>query len=404
MPIVFDSSRMPGDRIGRGAKSKSYTSLDRGAAPAGVDPAQWSANPYAQFDYRHTWWQKLWEGLGFRSKFDEYRDSMALNAAEYDAQLAEKAHNEAYDNPLAQAQRQRAAGLNPDLNGNVDSGSASPMEPDPNAPISPGYNDPIPIVQGFADTIMSAFTGAIGLAKDAFSLFVLKNDVDAGRIGNSASIVDFAMKNAIRFIPDSYPEGDPEWINRAVSQAMDSSAGFMSKKQAKMYERALKAFYNSAPTQADQWKAWNESQTGKFDYFKRTSSEFFQDGTDEVLRIITDNLMKVQDKIFKQGLNLDSLKQQKESQYLQSVDPSLQGQVENVTNQRNIESGQIDYYLNEALGSIIEDLHDRSESGKKGHGFAQVALLVFSVLRMMNFSKTSGVQSGKPVNTTSFGF
>lgn len=114
--------------------------------------------------------------------------------------------------------------------------------------------------------------------------------------------------------------------------------------------------------------------------------------------------MKVQDKIFKQGLNLDSLRQQNEGEYLESIDPSLQGQVENVTNQRNIESGRIDYYLNEALGSIVEDLRDRSESGRKGHGFAQVALLVFSVLRMMNFSKTSGIYNGKPVNTTSFGF
>lgn len=370
------------------AISKIYSSdpTRSQVAPEGVDSQQWSANPYANFDYKHTWWQKLWEGLGFRSKFDEFRDSLALNSKEYDSQLMEKAHNEQYDSALSQVERQRQAGINPDLVGNVDAGSSSGMEPDPNAPISPGYNDPAPIFKAFADTIFSAFTGSLGLAKDAMSLFQMKNDVDAGNISKSADIVDYAMNMARQFIPESYPEGDASWVNRAVDQAFDVGSMALSKKQQKQFRRALTSFYQSAPTQAEQWKAWNESQSGKFDYFKRTSSEFFQDGTDDVLRIITNNLMKVQDKIYKQGLNLESLKQQKEGEYLQSVDPSLQGQVENVTNQRNIESGQIDYYLNEALGSIVEDLRDRSESGKKGHGFAQVALLVFSVLRMMNFS------------------
>lgn len=387
------------------AKVQNFSSRTRspGSVPSGVDAQQWNANPYANFDYRHAWWQKIWEGLGFRSKFDEYRDSMAMNANEYEAQLLEKGHNEQYDSASAQAQRMRQAGLNPDLQ-NVDSGGSSGMEPDPNAPIQPGYNDPVPIIQGFANTVMSAFTGAIGLAKDAMSLFQLKNDVDSGNISKSSSIVDYAMNMARQFIPESYPEGDSGWVNRAVDQAFDVGSMVLSKKQQKQFRRALTSFYQSAPTQAEQWKAWNESQTGKFDYFKRTSSEFFQDGTDDVLRIITNNLMKVQDKIFKQGLNLDSMRQQNEGEYLESVDPSLQGQVENVTNQRNIESGQIDYYLNEALGSIVDDLRDRSESGRKGHGFAQVALLVFSVLRMMNFSKTSGISNGKPVNTTSIGF
>lgn len=384
--------------------TQDTVSVSRGSMPKGVDPMQWESNPYANFDYRHTWWQKLWEGLGFRSRFDEYRDSMALNAREYDAQLAEKAHNEEYDSPLAQVQRQRAAGLNPDLNGSVDSGSFSPMEPDPNGPIDPGYNDPVAIVQGFANTVMSAFTGSIGLAKDALSLFQMRNDVESGNLSNSASIVDYAMNVARQFIPEAYPEGNPNWVNQASDEAFDVGSIVLNKRQQKQFRRALSAFYQSAPTQAEQWKAWNASQTGKLDYFKRTSSEFFGDGTDEVLRVITDNLMKVEDKIFKQGLDVRSQELENTGEYLQSFDPSLQGQVENITNQRNIESGKIDYYLNEALSSIVEDLRDKSESGKKGHGFAQVALLVFSVLRMMNFSKTSGISNGKPVNTTSFGF
>lgn len=377
-----------GAKVGRFESRPGYTSV----APAGVDAVQWAANPYATFDYRHTWWQKLFEGLGFRSKFDEYRDSMALNAAEYEAQLAEKAHNEQYDSAQEQVNRQRLAGINPDIAGNVGAGSSSPTQPDPNAPISPGSDDPGQILSGFANVVMSAFTGSIGLAKDALSLFQLKNTVDSGKIGNSQSIVDYAMNLARRFIPASYPEGDPDWVNRASDLAFEVGSQGLNKRQRKQLRESLRSFYSSAPTQVEQWKAWNESQTGKLDYFKRTSSSFFGDGSDEVLRIITDNLMKVQDKIYSSGLQVESKELQNKQEYLDAVDPTLQGTVENVTNERNLASGHIDAVLNECIDSIITDLRDRSESNKRGHSMAQIALLVFSVLRMVNFSP-SGVSA-----------
>ena len=376
-------------------------------APRGVDALQWSNNPYANFDYKHTWWQKLWEGLGFRSKFDEYRDSMALNANEYESQLLEKAHNEQFDSASSQVQRLREAGINPDISGDVDSGSSSGMEPDPNAPISPGYNDPSGVIEGFANTVLSCFTGAIGLAKDGLSLLQMRNDVDSGVLGNSKSIFDFALESARNFIPEQYPEGDPSWVNRAVDQAFDSTAMFMSNKQQRMFRRALSSFYSSAPTQAEQWKSWRENLSQKQGWFTESGSEFWSDN-DEVLRIITDNLAKYNDRILKASKQATALTAENESAYQGALDSALGAEVENATNKRNLHAADIDAILNECLDSIIQDLRDNSESGKRGHGLAQAALLMFSVLRMVNFSRssTSGTTPFGKVNTTSrnFGF
>lgn len=388
------------------SKIQNYSSRSGASsvAPDGVDQKQWSANPYANFDYRHTWWQKLWEGLGFRSKFDEYRDSMALNANEYEAQLAEKAHNEEFDSASAQAQRYREAGINPDINGDVGAGASSAMEPDPNAPISPGYDDPLQMVSGFANTIMSAFTGSIGLAKDALSLFQMRNDVESGNIGKSQSIVDYAMNMARQFIPESYPEGDADWVNRASQLAFDVGSAGLSKRQQRQFRSALNSFYQSAPTQAEQWKAWNESQTSKLEYFKRTSSKFFGDGTDEVLRIITDNLAKTTDQIFERGLRVENLSAQKEAEYLENVDTGLKAETENASNESMRSQRSIDGILNSSIEGIIKDLSSYSHSNKPGHQFASVALLVFSVLRMMNFSTSSGHVGGLQSGKTSIGF
>lgn len=388
------------------AKSLLRTTNDslpsNGSAPSGVDENLWNNNPYAGLDYKHTWWQKLLEGLGFRSNYDKYRESMALNAQEYNAQLLEKAHNEEYDSAGAQVARERAAGINPDLAGNVDAGGSSPMEPDPNAPIEPSSDEGS--IGSFVNTLFGLFTTAIGLSKDVLSLGQLKNAVDSGNISNAKSILDFGMQTAVSFIPSQYPEGDPDWINRSSDLAYEIASPFMSKRQQKMFRRSISALYGSAPAQSEQWQSWLNSAKGKQSYFGLTSSELFGDGSDEVLRIISDNVAKYSDKIFWQSKKNELRGSENQGEYLEQIDPSLQADVENITNKRNLESGSIDAILNECLNSIVTDLRDRSESNKRGHSMAQVALLVFSLFRMMNFSRTSGIQNGKPVNTTSVGF
>lgn len=370
--------------LSRRNKSTTHQAYSPGEMPEGVDVRQWSANPYANFDYKHTWWQKLLEGLGFRTNYDQYKESMAVNAREYEAQLAEKAHNEEYDSPLAQSQRYREAGINPDINGDVSAGSSSPMEPDPNAPIQP--NADVDSIGQFANIVLGLFSTAVGLSQDVLSLGQIRNAVETGNIANAQGILDFGMKTAASFIPDQYPEGDSDWINRASSLAFDVTSPFLSKRQQKQYRQALNALYSSAPTQASQWKSWKENATNKIDWFQTTSSKFFGDGSDEVLRIISDNIMKYSDKIFEQGKMNEAQSAEKQAQYLNNIDTGLQAEVENVTNKRNLESGSIDAVLNECLNSIVQDLRDRSESNKRGHSMAQVALLVFSLFRMMNFS------------------
>lgn len=377
--------------LSRRNKTATHQAYAPGETPDGVDPRQWSANPYANFDYKHTWWQKLLEGLGFRTNYDQYKESMAVNAREYEAELAEKAHNEEFDSPLAQSQRYREAGINPDINGDVSAGSSSAMEPDPNAPIQP--NADVESIGQFANTVLGLFSTAVGLSQDVLSLGQIRNAVETGNIANAQGILDFGMKTAASFIPEQYPEGDPDWVNRASSLAYDATSPFLSKRQQKQYRQALNALYSSAPTQASQWKSWKENAANKIDWFQTTSSKFFGDGSDEVLRIISDNIMKYSDKIFEQGKMNEAQSVEKQAQYLNNIDTGLQAEVENVTNKRNLESGSIDAVLNECLNSIVQDLRDRSESNKRGHSMAQVALLVFSLFRMMNFSTGSNGSS-----------
>ena len=383
---------------------ETFTSkpVDSSQAPVGYE-SQWMNNPYATFDYHHTWWQKLLEGFGIRTDFNKYQESMNMNAKEYEAQLLEKAHNEEFDSAAEQASRMRQAGINPDLQGGVDAGGSSGMEPDPSMPAAPG--DDRAAFAGFANTVMGIFTTAIGFGKDALSLMQMRNAVESGNIANTAALFDMGYRAAVSFIPEKYPgSDDPDWMNRATDLAYSNMAPFLSKKQQRSFRNQLNALYGSAPVQAEQWESWLKNAKGKMSIAQTYGSEFFGDGSDEVIFEAAKILSRYSDKYVKESARGQAEGAENEASYQAALDPALQAQVENETNRRNVASAGIDATLNEALGAIIEMLRDKSESGKKGHGFASVALILFSLFRMMNFSHSRGSVGGVDTSKTTIGF
>lgn len=385
-------------------KSSIEQVRDNSPVPSGIDPSQWSANPYANYDYKHSWWQKLIEGIGLRSKWDAYRENMAMNSAEYQSQLAEKAHNEEYDSPEAQNARLRAAGINPDLAGETSSGESSSMQPDPNAPIASEPDNPMATIGTFTNMVMSAFTGSIGLANNIVGLLGNTEEVQSKRNLNRNTVVSDAITWALNHIPDVYPsevdtsKGKSAW-NNIIDDAGDYASEYGYRhRDARLFERTVKDFLNSAPGSAEAYKAWYERGKARSEWVGMYGSSLFSE-SDETLRSVLDPIIKATDRIRKikpvvEGEQFDTAGAQAayEGAYYNQVDGDLAGQVFNKTNERNIHSANIDSILNECMDEIISNLRDKSESGKLGHNFATAALLVFSLLRMTNFN--IGASSG----------
>lgn len=82
-------------------------------------------NPYSTQFMKQTGWDKLLNALGFRSSYDEAEALRQQNYAIWQSQYNEMQRQEQYNSAAAQVERQREAGLNPDINGNVDSGQSS---------------------------------------------------------------------------------------------------------------------------------------------------------------------------------------------------------------------------------------------------------------------------------------
>lgn len=163
-------------------------------------------NPYlAQLEnnsYQQSWWDKVGNWIGFNTKEDSYRLELERLAKEWDSNVQMQNVTDDYNSESSQAARQRAAGINPDLNG-VDSGSASsstPSSPD-SAGLAPieqmtTFQEVEPVlstVSGIVRNALGDVSGLLGMFQDLRSRS-LSND--ASLLNNITSAYDFGFSSA----------------------------------------------------------------------------------------------------------------------------------------------------------------------------------------------------------------
>lgn len=139
-------------------------------------------NPYrAQLEnnsYQQSFWDRFGNWLGFNTKEDSYRLELERLANEFDADLQLQDITNEYNSEESQANRQREAGINPDLNG-VDSAAATSDKPKgadssnlSNIESMTTGQEIVPLVQTFSSVLTTALgdvSGMIGMFQDTTS-------------------------------------------------------------------------------------------------------------------------------------------------------------------------------------------------------------------------------------------
>lgn len=162
-------------------------------------------NPYSSYSYENGLFDKLGDFLGFRTNQDKFREEMMLKANEFNAQLQSVQAQNEYNSPEAQASRSRAAGINPQLAGVENIGSASPGAVDSSglaAALDPSANGSAAAALGSA--AFSAFQGCVGVMSALESLkgMRIQNDL------NEFSFIERIYGAGRKYAKDSYtPDG-----------------------------------------------------------------------------------------------------------------------------------------------------------------------------------------------------
>lgn len=159
-------------------------------------------NPYRGLTYQRSPWQMILGHLGFRTSADDWLTDKEMQANEWDAGIAQKLNDREYDLPINQVARQRAAGLNPDLDGGSSIGTGEPgTSPDDNSAPAPTESNDVAqfasIITSGVSIIGSAFDGALSMCGAVMDLrgkhlqnSVLANEDSSSLIGAFNSFLE----------------------------------------------------------------------------------------------------------------------------------------------------------------------------------------------------------------------
>lgn len=363
-------------------------------------------NPYANVNYRKSWMQKVLSGLGFRTNYDAYLEGMNLQAQEYDNALLQKEYDEKYNSPLEQAQREREAGLNPNLTGNVSSGEASPLQDDGNPPVPPQADD-LQTVTQFASSCIDGVQAAFSLASGITDLRGKMLDNRAKRLGQITQEDKLAFDALLNILPANSDE--PLNYNQLYSQFRKAYGGHIKKRYFPSFVNRAMAFQNGLAFENVKYKNENERAGSRKEFYVKTSGEDYSEENEamrtvsgaisdlnlEVYRIVSHANIKKGEAEQAKSSNDIAYEQDvrpvlmaKEKAYNQALDPEKLAKNEMATSDENLailRNERMQSDLNKAMHDAYRSMFKKLDAlADDGNWFAPYLKLAISAFLLGN--------------------
>lgn len=230
------------------------------------------ANPYRNREYNSSPWQNMLSALGFRTEADAFKENMAVQAAEYDAAIAQKAADEEYNSAAAQAERLRLAGINPDLNGgqNISAGDAAGLPQDPSTPMQTTGAEGT--MKEVASGLLEAFSTAIGLVQTFQGIHASHLQNTLNTFKNEDQFQQFVRSMVPQLSPSS-PEShvredgfEETWQFRAYEAAKLFARDNLPRKFRNKFISSITQYWNSAPSKPELYQSWLEGIKNEKEY------------------------------------------------------------------------------------------------------------------------------------------
>lgn len=353
----------------------------------------YDANPYRDAEYTVSPWNQFLSWLGFRTSADAWKENMSIQAKEYDSQVAQTQFENDYNSPSAQVARERAAGLNPDINGgqSIDSGNTAGLPEDTSLPMV-SQGDEVVIGQ-VVNGCLSAFSTALGLIGSVQGINRNHLDNTMQGIQNEAAFADFASGLSSFLLPDS---PDPagmmngfDWRSQAIHNA-EAFAGQLPKKMRKKFVDFQTQYWDSAYGQSKSYEDFRNRVSQRRGYYLDSQTNY--DQFDSVLKDITEPLAKAAEKIYKSDQKRIISENEAaaagaatETEYQNALDGELMAGAQNSENLVSKETNDSIAILRGSLNQIVENLEKASKKDGMAGSLASVALAIIAGLQM-NFA------------------
>ena len=370
-----------------------------------VDLSKSVSNPYANQKYRESPWQFFLSNLGFRTQADAWRENMAVQAAEFDSALQQKAADMEYNDPVHQLERMRAAGLNPDIDGgsSISSGEAPAMPQDPSTPMqSTGWDGTI---QTLGTSILGAFSSALGIVQSiqGIGLRNMTNRLDIAKTANDV------FPSLIPAIGESV--GNDEFnfdslINDSVEMAKMYSRNNLPKRFRRQFVNTIEGFWASAPKTAEAYKEWSDRVSAKRDYAVNSQTLF--DEFSDILYPMAKEIADMNEQLFRQSQKTELAEgeaaeagAQTEKAYQEELSGSEMGAAQNAANRSAAASSTSSAIVSEHIKNIMTHLEGFAKEGGMKGALSSIALSIISGIYLYvqsgihpSISRSEGSNSG----------
>ncbi len=323
--------------------SPSVTAPDFASSglPAGYE-ALFNNNPYINYEYQQSAWDKIGNFFGFRTSEDRTREEYAQRSKEYIAQLQALAREEEYNSESAQSERQKEAGINPALNGVNPSQASefneSPMTlPDIQRNNADDVNSFFSTFTGIVNTILGVGQGILSLNRNHLDNLKAKVDLNNDIFGFGKTLgIDMVNTDDVRGLFGDSTEGlnTTEIVTNKLK-----SLGF-SNREAKRFAYAFNQGYSykdSVKGQREIVGSYNDLSDATKRYASNrsigASGLQISPALSETLGVISDYEMQVM-----------KLQLKYQSEYYNTISGKLKGHAENTSNS----------YTSQSLGAYTD--------------------------------------------------
>lgn len=236
------------------------------------------ANPWNQYVYNDGLWDRIGDWFGFRTNQDQYREDMESASRQYESQLLSLQREEEYNSESAQAQRQRQAGINPDLNG-VSPSQASEFNEPQNPPVSPGPNTEY---MNFIGSLGSLITTTVGLVGDIQGMNALRLDNDSKRLDLATKYLDSGSNYLTKALQFSDLDPKTNKFNVVLPSLKDSG---LPKRMQKRFFSSLDRSFRSMDFQTKLYKSISERADARKDYSTKVGSSKYSESDDDMIAV-----------------------------------------------------------------------------------------------------------------------
>lgn len=337
----------------------------------------WLAGNQAKFS--PTFFQKVGSWFGDNSARDRYYSDLQSNRSQWLSEYLDRMRQQEYDSPTAQVERERAAGLNPDLNGNITPGSASEND----QPLQSVEMPTNSFVQEIGSMGMQFISQVIGMAQSFQSLKAGNLSLVQQEISANSSARDFVL-NQIAGSSFFNSELDLDHIdpadlaNNIISASSRVDYSTYSPRTRKLiksmfgrYAKDVRTGRSPMAVEALKSELRNRIVSNNGSAVKGASSPLFDEDFNKWLRKVAEIFGKAEMAAELAELKSRTNKADYESSYFHYLDPELQASTEKAELQSRTSKANFDSSYFHTLDPETKATAENSESKARSVLFSQ---------------------------------